>query len=112
MLTLPALLAVTLIAQVVWCVGADGLICTGVGGARGEDIRTRGPAVWKLTHTGETCKTVHTHALIQTGTGPTLVDVHLAEVSFWRKREDRIFRLDHGGHCRNLEDRDFHSVLT
>lgn len=78
---MPPLLAVTLIAQVVWCVCADGLIGTGIRGARGEDFSTSGSTVRKLTQTGETCHTVHTIALVQTGTGCTLVDVHLAEVT-------------------------------
>lgn len=78
---MPSLLAVTLIAQVVWCVCADRLIGTGIRGARGEDISTSVSTVRKLTQTGETCHTIHTSALVQTGTGCTLVDVHLAEIT-------------------------------
>lgn len=75
------MLAVTLVTQVVWCVCADGLIGTGIRGTRGEDFSTSGSTVRKLTPTGETCHTVHTSALVQTGTGCTLIDVHLAEVT-------------------------------
>lgn len=88
MLTLPPWLAVTLIAQVVWCVSADGIIGTRVRGTRCEDLSTSGSTVGKFTHTGETCHTIHTSTLVQTGTGCTLVDVHLAEVTCWKGRED------------------------
>ncbi len=88
MLTLPPKLAVTLIAQVVWSVCADGMIGTGVRGARGEDLSTGGSTVRKLTQTGETCHTVHTSALVQAGTGCTFVDVHLAKVTCRSSRED------------------------
>jgi len=54
------------------------MIGTGVRGARGEDLSTSGSIVRKLTQTGEACYTVHTSALVQTGTGSTFVDVHLA----------------------------------
>lgn len=57
------------------------MIGTGVRGARGEDLSTSGSTVRKLTQTGETCHTIHTSALVQTGTGCTFVDVHLAEVT-------------------------------
>lgn len=87
-LTLPPLLAVTLVTQVVWCVCADGLIGTGIRGTRGEDFSTSGSTVRKLTPTGETCHTVHTSALVQTGTGCTLIDVHLAEVTCQNYRRD------------------------
>jgi len=80
-LTLPSWLAVTLIAQVVWCVGADSMIGTGVRGARGEDLSTSGSTVRKFTQTSETCHTVHTGALVQTGAGCTFIDVHLAKVT-------------------------------
>lgn len=57
------------------------MIGTRVRGARGEDLSTSGSAVRKLTQTGETSHAVHTGALVQTGTGRTFVDVHLAEVT-------------------------------
>lgn len=57
------------------------MIGTGVRGARGENLSTSGSTVRKLTQTGETCHTIHTSALIQTGAGCTFVDVHLAEVT-------------------------------
>lgn len=81
LLTLPPRLAVTLIAQVVWCVGAGCVVGTRVRGARCEDLSTSGPVVWELTQTGETGHTVHTSTFVQTGTGCTFVDVHLAEVT-------------------------------
>lgn len=40
-----------------------------VRGARGEDLSTSGSAVGQLTDTGETGHTIHTCALVQTGTG-------------------------------------------
>lgn len=80
-LTLPSLLAVALVAQVVRCVGAQGMVGTGVGGAGGEHVGTGGPAVGQLTQTGETGHAVHTRALVQTRTGRTLVDVYLAQVT-------------------------------
>lgn len=58
--------------------GADGMIGTGVRGAGGEDLSTSVSTVRELTQTGETCHTVHASALVQTGTGSTFVDVHLA----------------------------------
>lgn len=81
MLTLPPWLAVTLIAHVVWCVCADSMVGTRVRGARGEDLSTSGSTVRQFTQTGETCHAVHTSTLVQTGTGCTFVDVHLAEVT-------------------------------
>lgn len=57
------------------------MVGTGVRGTRGEDLSTSGSTVRKLTQTGETRHTVHTSALVQTGTGRTFVDVHLAEVT-------------------------------
>lgn len=57
------------------------MIGTGVRGARGEDLSTCGSAVRKLTHAGETCHTIYTSALVQTGAGSTFVDVHLAEIT-------------------------------
>lgn len=88
LLTLPSGLAVTLISQVVWCVGADGMIGTWVRGARSEDLSTCGSTVRKLAQAGETCHTIHTSALVQTGAGSTFVDVHLAEITCWRHRRD------------------------
>lgn len=88
MLTLPTWLAVTLIAQVVWGVCTDSMIGTRVRGTRGEDLSTCGSTVWKLTQTGETCHTIHTSTLVQTGTGCTFVDVHLAEVTCKKGIED------------------------
>lgn len=57
------------------------MIGTRIRGARGEDLSTSGSTVRKLTQTSETCHTVHTCPLVQTGTGCTFVDVHLAEVT-------------------------------
>lgn len=57
------------------------MIGTGIRGARGEDLSTSRPTVRKLTQAGETCYTIHTSTLVQTGTGCTFVDVHLAEVT-------------------------------
>lgn len=57
------------------------MVGTGVRGTRGEDLSTSGSIVRKLTQTGETCNTIHTSALVQTGTGSTFIDVHLAEVT-------------------------------
>lgn len=57
------------------------MIGTRVRGARGEDLSTCGSTVWQLTQTGETCHTIHTSALVQTGTGCTFIDVHMAEVT-------------------------------
>lgn len=78
---MPAWLAVALIAQVVWRVCADSMIGTRVGRARGEDLGASGSTVGKFTQTGETCHTIHAGTLVQTGTGCTFVDVHLAEVT-------------------------------
>lgn len=75
------MLAFTLVTQVVCCVGADSMIGTGVRRTRGEDLSTSGSAVRELTQTGEACHAVHTCAFVQTGTGCTFVDVHLAEVT-------------------------------
>lgn len=63
------------------------MIGTRVRGAGGEDLSTSGATVGKFTQAGETCHPIHTSALIQTGTGSTFVDVHLAEVAYqkWRK---------------------------
>ena len=93
LLTLPSWLAVTLIAQVVRRVCADSMIGTRVRGARGEDLSTSGSTVRKFTQTGETCHTVHTSPLVQTGTGGTLVDVHLAEVACWRGRQKTLIHI-------------------
>lgn len=61
--------------------GADGIIGTGVRRARGENLSTSGSTVRKLTQAGKTCHTIHASALVQTGTGCTFIDVHLAEVT-------------------------------
>lgn len=97
LLTLPPWLTVTLVAQVVWCMGAEGVVGTRVGGAWGEDIGTGGPAIGKLTQTSETGHTIHTGALVQARAGSTLVDVHLAEVT-WQK-EGQKYTLDHDIMC-------------
>lgn len=78
---MPPLLAVALIPHVVWRVRAHSMIGTGVRRTRGEDLSTSGSTVGQLTQTGETCHTIHTSALVQTGTGRALVDVHLAQVT-------------------------------
>lgn len=78
---MPPWLTVTLISQIVRCVGANSMIGTGVGGARCEDLRTSGSTIWKLTQTGKTCHSIHTSALVQTGTRRAFIDVHLAEVT-------------------------------
>lgn len=78
---MPPRLAVTFIAQIIRGVGADGVVGTRVGGAGCEDFSTSGPAVRQLAQTGETGHAVHTGSFIQTGTGRTLVDVHLAKVT-------------------------------
>lgn len=57
------------------------MIGTGIRRARGEDFSASGSTVRKLTQTGETCHAVHTCAFVQTGTGCTFIDVHLAEVT-------------------------------
>lgn len=57
------------------------MIGTRVRGTWGEDFRTSGPTVRKFTQAGETCHTIHTSALVQTGTGSAFIDVHLAEVT-------------------------------
>lgn len=57
------------------------MISTRVRGTRGEDLGTSGSTVRKFTQAGETCRTIHTCALVQTGAGPAFVDVHLAEVT-------------------------------
>lgn len=64
------------------------MIGTRVRGARGEDLGTSGSTVGKFTQAGETGHTIHTSALVQTGTGPTLVDVDLAEVTYQERRKD------------------------
>lgn len=61
------------------------MVGTGVRGARGKELSTSGSTVGKFTYAGETRHTVHTSALVQTGTGCTLVDVHLAEVACGEK---------------------------
>lgn len=78
---MPTGLAVALIAHVVRRVCARGMIGTRIGRARGEDLSTGWSTVWELTQTGETCHAIHTCPLVQTGTGCTFVDVHLAEVT-------------------------------
>lgn len=60
---------------------AVGVIGAGVGGARGEDLGARGAAVGQLTQAGEAGHAVHARALVLTGAGRTLVDIHLAEVT-------------------------------
>lgn len=80
-LTLPPLLTVALVAQVVWRVGAEGLVGAGAGGARGEDLSAGGSTVRQLAQTGETGHAVHAGALVQAGAGSTLIDVHLAQVT-------------------------------
>lgn len=61
--------------------GADSVVGAGVRGARSEDLSASGSTVRKLAQACETCHAIHTSALVQTGTGSTLVDVHLAEVT-------------------------------
>lgn len=63
------------------------MIGTGVRGTRGEDFGTSGSAVRKFTQAGETCRTIHTSALVQTGTGSTFIDVHLAEVTYQEREK-------------------------
>lgn len=78
---MPPWLAFALVAQVIRRVGAHGVVGARVRGARREDLGASGPAVRKLTQACETGHAVHTGALVQTGAGGTLVDVHLAEVT-------------------------------
>lgn len=69
------------------------MIGTRVRGTRGEDFSTSGSTVRKFTQAGETCHSIHTSALVQTGTGSALIDVHLAEVAYqkWNKKSEKIF---------------------
>lgn len=64
------------------------MISTRVRGTRGEDLGTGGSTVGKFTQAGETCHTIHTGALVQTGAGAALVDVHLAEVTYQDRNKD------------------------
>lgn len=66
------------------------MIGTGVWKARSEHISTSGSTVRKLTQASETCHTVHTSALVQTGTGLTFIDVHLAEVTCQKTKDTNI----------------------
>lgn len=67
------------------------MIGTRVRGTRGEDLGTSGATIRKFTQAGETCHTINTSALIQTGTGCTFVDVHLTEVAYQKRRKVVIF---------------------
>ena len=78
---MPPCLAVALVPHVVGRVHAEGVVGAGVGRAGGEDVGAGGPAVGQLTQAGEAGHAVHTRALVQTGAGATLVDVHLAQVT-------------------------------
>ena len=78
---MPARLAVALVALVVGRVGAEGVVVAGVGRAGGEHVGAGGPAVGQLAQAGEAGHAVHAQALVQTGAGRTLVDVHLAQVT-------------------------------
>lgn len=80
-LTLPSLLAVALVTQVVRCVLAGSLISTRVWRAGGEHIGARGSTVGKLAQTGEARHAVHTRPLVQARAGRALVDVHLAQIT-------------------------------
>lgn len=91
LLTLPSWLAVTLVSQIVWCVCADSMISTRVGGTRGEDLSTSGSTVRQFAQTSKTCHAIHTSALVQTGTGCTFIDVHLAEVTCQNGRDIQTF---------------------
>lgn len=64
------------------------MISTRVRGTRGEDLGTGGSTVGKFTQAGETGRTIHTSALVQTGAGPAFVDVHLAEVAYQNRNKD------------------------
>lgn len=79
-LTLPARLALALVAQVVGRVRAVGVVGAGVGRARREDLGAGGAAVGQLAQAREAGHTVHARALVLTRAGRTLVDVDLAEV--------------------------------
>lgn len=57
------------------------MIGTGIRRARSKDFSTSGSTVRKLTQASETCHAIYTSALVQTGTGLTFIDVHLAEVT-------------------------------
>lgn len=69
---------------------AHAMIGTRIRGARGKDLSTGWSAVGELTQTGETCHAVHTCPFVQTGTGCTFVDVHLAEVTCLNSRTEHF----------------------
>lgn len=79
-LTLPARLALALVAQVVGGVRAEGVVSAGVGRAGGQHLGAGGAAVGQLAQAGEAGHAVHARALVLTRAGRTLVDVDLAEV--------------------------------
>ena len=93
-LTLPPRLAVTLVAQVVECMGAEGMVGTGVGRAGGKDTGTVWSAVGQLAHAGVAADPSTQTPWFRQG----LVDVGLAQVAWWRERgggtQDRL-GLDH-----------------